>query len=308
MITKFLAKLRSYNNRASNTARLPIAGEAATKQTEQSQLNTEPEVEHSEVVDPELEAAGPTIDPFGLGLTDAAMGGWFNQETGCLISDFNIEAEDIVLDVGCGDGGQASFCGRRGAHVILADINEKLVAEARELLLRTAARKVEGIVSDSTPIPLPNETATRIICSEVLEHVEDPDAVLKELVRVGKPGARYLLSVPDAEAERLQQGIAPESYFQKPNHIRIIEPLDFEQMVNSAGLIVEQRIPRSFYWNLWWLFLWVCDQDASPPWHPLLENWTKTWEALLCMEGGLKVKAALDNALPKSQLIIAKKP
>lgn len=56
---------------------------------------------------------------------------------------------------------------------------------------------------------------------------------MAELVRVGQPGAQYLLTVPDPVAETVQKNLAPDSYFQKPNHIRIFQRDEFEQLVRS---------------------------------------------------------------------------
>lgn len=248
------------------------------------------------------------IDPFQLGLRDSVLAGWFNNVADCVVSDFHIGPDDIVLDAGCGDGGYSNFCGQRGAHIILVDIDAKKVKIAEDRLKNTAARKVEAIVTDSNPLPIPSNTITRIISAEVVEHVDDPAAFFGELARVGKPGARYLLTAPDPVAENLQKGIAPEMYFQAPNHIRIIERDEFEKLITDAGLLIEERIPRSAYWTIWWLFFWHVGDELSPPWHPLLQNWAKTWEALINSEGGLEVKAKLDEVLPKSQVIIARKP
>lgn len=254
-------------------------------------------------VSPDME-----VNPFWLGMDDAIRTGWYQNETNCLIGDFKIEAEDIVLDAGCGDGGHSNFCAKRGAHIILADIDADKVAEAVERLSKSEARKVEAVVSDSNPIPIPDETVTKVVCAEVIEHVADPQQFLSELVRVGKPGARYMLAVPDPVAEHLQEGVAPDSYFEEPNHIRIIERDEFDKMVTDAGLIIEYRANRGAYWTIWWLFFWHCNQDFKPPWHPLLQNWAKTWRTLLDMEGSDKIKFALDEVLPKSQVIVARKP
>jgi SAM-dependent methyltransferase len=248
------------------------------------------------------------IDPFQLGLRDSVLAGWFNNQTDCIVSDFHIGPDDIVLDAGCGDGGYSNFCGQRGAHIILVDIDSEKIKIAEERLKKTLARKVEAIVTDSNPLPIPSETITRIISAEVVEHVDDPVVFFSELARVGKPGARYLLTAPDPVAENLQQGIAPEEYFQAPNHIRIIERDEFEKLVTDAGLLIEERIPRSAYWTIWWLFFWHVGDELNPPWHPLLQHWAKTWETLINSEGGLEVKAKLDEVLPKSQVIIARKP
>jgi SAM-dependent methyltransferase len=49
---------------------------------------------------------------------------------------------------------------------------------------------------DGNTIPFPENTFDSVFCSEVLEHVFNPDKVLKELLRVMKPGAKMLLTAP----------------------------------------------------------------------------------------------------------------
>lgn len=300
MIRKLFSRLSRRNGTHETTA-APAPGKSATDETEPREEALHRDIPRGDVP--------RQVDPFKLGLRDDHLGGWFNRETGCIIGDFRIDPGDIVLDVGCGDGGQANFCAQRGAHVILADIDETSLRQAQHRLIKTGARRVDALLSDSTPLPIPDETATRIISSEVIEHVDDPQAVLRELARAGKPGAYYLLTAPDAAAEHMQEGIAPSIYFEKPNHVRIIEREQFEQMVVAAGLVVEQRFARGFYWNLWWLFFWICEQqEQGAPLPPLLQNWTDTWDTLTKMDRGLEVKTALDNSLPRSQVLIARKP
>lgn len=45
-------------------------------------------------------------------------------------------------------------------------------------------------------LPFPAECFDAIVCSEVLEHVAGPQAMLRELYRALKPGGRLLLSTP----------------------------------------------------------------------------------------------------------------
>jgi len=49
---------------------------------------------------------------------------------------------------------------------------------------------------DATNIPVPDATFDAAVCSEVLEHVPSPEAVLQEAHRVLKPGGTLLLCVP----------------------------------------------------------------------------------------------------------------
>lgn len=258
---------------------------------------------------PALQAMpAPAVDSFHIGLRDALASGWYLQQSDELYRGFVIQAEDVVLDIGCGDGGNSLFCAHRGAHVIVADIDAGKVESTMQRLAGTPARLVQGVVGDANPLALESGVASKVICMEVLEHVDDPAQFLSELVRVGRSGTHYLLSVPDPVQEHLQKKVAPASHFEKPNHIRIIQRDEFETMVSAAGLVIERHEYYGFYWSVWWLFFWVCKVDLSDARHPLLESWARTWETLMDSPNGEQVRSALNDFMPKSQVIIARKP
>ncbi len=52
------------------------------------------------------------------------------------------------------------------------------------------------IVSDITAIPEPDNAFDIVLCTEVLEHVPHPEAALRELVRLVKPGGELILTAP----------------------------------------------------------------------------------------------------------------
>jgi SAM-dependent methyltransferase len=145
---------------------------------------------------------------------------------------------------------------------------------------------------------------------EVLEHVADPVKLMAELVRIGKPRARYLITVPDPSQEHLQKHVARPAYFQEPYHLRIFERADFAALVTQAGLRIERRQYYGAFWSVWYLLFWQANAEdpVTASSHPLLQSWTRTWAALLESEGGLRAKQVLDRLLPKSQAIVAVKP
>lgn len=260
------------------------------------------------------------VDSRDCGLVDAVRSGWFLNDSNELFKGFEILPEDVVLDVGCGGGGATMFCARRGAHVIFTDMLEDKIEALRDRVQQTPARAAQGLVSDSNPLPLPDATASKIIALEMLEHVEVPADVLRELVRVGKPGALYLLAVPDPVGEKIQKEFAPPYYFEQPNHIHIFEREEFAQLVLDAGLIIERRDSYGFFWSMWMFMYWSCAKASGtefdgeshdvvqPPYPPLLSDWAKLWRQLLDMPEAMPMKRALDQLLPKSQVIIARKP
>lgn len=259
------------------------------------------------VVSPE--AASPMPSEAAIQLRDAILRGWFNNANGELFTGFPIGSADVVADIGCGLGGNARFCASRGAKLILADVDPACL-EASSKAIESVADYVpyERHLTNSDPLPIANESCTKIICTEVIEHVESPERLMAELFRIGRPGAQYLLTCPDPSAEALQKRVAPETYFSKPNHVRILDRDEFARLAEAAGLIVESKHFFGFFWSIWWSFFWACDVSLERPKHVLLENWTQTWGALMELPDGLRIKNALDDLMPKSQMLIARKP
>jgi ubiquinone/menaquinone biosynthesis C-methylase UbiE len=248
------------------------------------------------------------FDPFKTGMRDGKLSGWYNHREAELYPGIAVAKEDVVLDVGCGEGGITNFCAQFVAQILFTDIDAEKVAATEHKLKNSNASSVKGVVCDCNPILFNDEVADIVVCMEVMEHVDDPADFLRELYRVGKPGARYLISVPDPVSEQLQQGLAAQEYFQKPNHIHIFQRKEFQQLVANSGLEISNIEYQGFYWTLWWLFFWNAGQDLSPPWDPLLTSWAETWSRMLDTPNGPKLKEKLDKQMPKTQVIVARKP
>ena len=241
-----------------------------------------------------------------VGLQDGYLGGWGKGETGELFEGFCISPADAVVDIGCGDGAFAGFAGQQGASVTFIDVDALRLQAATQLLRETPAKVAIPILSDCNPIPLADGIATKVICTEVLEHVPDAQALMAEIVRIGAPGALYLLSVPHPFAESLQKALAPAEYFAPPYHVRVFTREDFETLVGSSGLVVDRWHADGFFWALHAAMMWSCDADGKP--HHTLDTWAECWSTLLATKDGRRVKAALDAAAPNKQIIVAHKP
>lgn len=264
--------------------------------------------------------AADYVDARDCGLVDAVQSGWFQNASDELFTGFAISSADVVLDIGCGAGGATLFCANRGAHVVFTDVIAEKIDALKSKLSQTPARGVEGIVSDSVPLPLVDNYASRIIALEVLEHVEDPAQVLRELVRVARPGALFLLAVPDPVGEHIQKECAAPHYFDHPNHIHIFEREAFAALIEDAGLTIERRSSYGFFWTMWMLMYWTEQKNSGkpssgethdvvhPPYSALVEDWSSLWRRLIDMPEFSPVKQSLDILMPKSQVIVARKP
>jgi len=102
---------------------------------------------------------------------------------------------DCILDCGCGRGFYLLFIGRIEPACTLygADMDPAVLAQARQHLPDT----VHLFRSDALHLPFPDAFFDKVICSEVLEHLPDDRAGLRELRRVLKPAGVLAITVPN---------------------------------------------------------------------------------------------------------------
>jgi len=247
-----------------------------------------------------------------VGSKDRKLEGWFNGASSELAPGVPILPTDTVVDVGCGDGAFIDFCSRQGAEVFFIDRDAARLATTEAKIKANQARSYRAIQSDCDPIPLEDSIGDLVICTEVLEHVADPRKFLDELIRVAKPGARLLITVPDSRSEKFVGATAPPQYFEEPNHIRIFSAEDFSALVRDAGLEIESHQFMGCFWSIYWPLSWLtCEPGPGLPVdnrHPITEHWRMLWLEVQAHPQGHKIRDTLNQLLPKVQSIVARKP
>jgi SAM-dependent methyltransferase len=110
-----------------------------------------------------------------------------------LVRHAGIRAGASVLDVACGTGVVALTAARLGARVTGVDLTPELVARASEnaTLMRLEATFLEG---DAEAIPLPDASFDVVVSQFGHMFAPRPDVVLKEMLRVLKPGGTLAFS------------------------------------------------------------------------------------------------------------------
>jgi len=112
-----------------------------------------------------------------------------------------------VLDVGCGNGvllpSLASVITPDG-HVDAIDHAPQFVAAAQD---RVKSAGITDLVTvregDACHLPFPDATFDAVHCERVLMHLDDPNAVLREMRRVVKPGGWVVAAETDWEGMRI---------------------------------------------------------------------------------------------------------
>jgi SAM-dependent methyltransferase len=137
-----------------------------------------------------------------------------------------------ILDYGCGNGeivieGRNRGLNIYGVEAFYKGSDSKEVVEATGLLGNEIKELIEG------RIPFPDHYFELIVSNQVLEHVSDMHAVLKEIDRVLVPGGTFISLFPSTEVMREGHcGIPFIHWFSKTCHVRYYYML----VLRSLGL------------------------------------------------------------------------
>jgi len=107
-----------------------------------------------------------------------------------------------LLDVACGTGLWLRAAAQSGAIAAGVDISQKALDVCRQSL-----PQAELHCGPAEQLPFGNEQFDIVSCLGALEHFLDPLAALREMVRVAKPSAVFLLLVPNSEFLPLRLGL-----------------------------------------------------------------------------------------------------
>lgn len=153
-----------------------------------------------------------------------------------------------VLDCGCGEGLVIESLKKRmpqGKYYGF-DIDSDSVSLAKEL-----NPKAEIKMGNIYKVPFPDSFAPVAICTEVLEHLEEPDKALKELKRVS---SKYVVvSVPYEPIFRISNMLRLKymgRFGNTPGHINNWTPFAFKELLKKHFKIEKEIFPLP-----WMMFL-----------------------------------------------------
>ncbi|MBW2528086.1 MAG: class I SAM-dependent methyltransferase, partial [Deltaproteobacteria bacterium] len=97
-----------------------------------------------------------------------------------------------ILEIGCGGGHVLRLFPR--ATLVGVDVSAVMLDKARRNLAGLGAELHHGQIGD---LDLADRSFDRIICTEVLEHVIDPELLLSHARRLLRPGGRAVITFPN---------------------------------------------------------------------------------------------------------------
>ncbi len=184
-----------------------------------------------------------------------------------------LQPGERLLDLGCGEG----------RHSILAYLDAPIEVVGLDLsgedLNTSQARFQEFVDPDDhhrclnfvrgsgLSLPFPDHTFDVVVCSEVLEHIPDFEAVLDEIRRVLKPGGRIAVSVPRFFPEWVCWQFS-DAYHEVPGgHVRIFRTGTLKKAIEKRRFSFRERHwAHALHVPYWWLrcLFWDRGESAWP--------------------------------------------
>jgi 2-polyprenyl-3-methyl-5-hydroxy-6-metoxy-1,4-benzoquinol methylase len=148
--------------------------------------------------------------------------------------------------------------GSGGGHVLRMFRDARLTAiDVSSIFLETARKNLAGydvrfLKGEVDKLDLPDASFDRIVCTEVLEHTQDPEAILATIARLLRPYGVAVITVPNDPLILQLKGIlrrTPVGFALRDRikwggdefHIHQWTPAEFEQLLSRYFRITEQR-------------------------------------------------------------------
>jgi SAM-dependent methyltransferase len=227
-----------------------------------------------------------------------------------------LRSGDKVLDLGCGFGRHAFEAARRGASVVALDAGRDEVngVAAMFIAMVEAGELAEGSVhanvvqGDALHLPFPDGAFDRVICSEVLEHIPDDLAAMRELARVLRPGGTMAITVPRFGPELINWALSDEYHNVPGGHIRIYRRSVLAERLTSTGMIVTgHHYAHGLHSPYWWL---KCLVGTTNDEHPLVKRYHQllVWDIMKKPAATRYAEQVLSPMMGKSIVLYLRKP
>jgi ubiquinone/menaquinone biosynthesis C-methylase UbiE len=165
------------------------------------------------------------------------------------------------------------------------------------------------VQGDALGLPFADGAFDRVIAAEVLEHIDDDTAALRELVRVLRPGGTMAVTVPSFGPERVCWALSDEYHapFVPGGHVRIYRQRELRAKLTTAGLVPRfAHRAHALHSPYWWLRCAVGptndDHRAVATYRRFLE-----WDITTAPTATRWADRALNPVLGKSLVVYATK-
>lgn len=155
-----------------------------------------------------------------------------------------LQAGDRLVDIGSGQGDLAAavHATHPGIGILGLELGASGIAQAQRKV--PDARFVQAnLLEPQRPTPEVARWGTHATCSEVLEHVDEPELLLANATEYLQPGARVVITVPGGPRSAFDRHIGHRRHFTRRS---------LGQVLDVAGLRTERVLAAGFpFFNLY---------------------------------------------------------
>lgn len=143
----------------------------------------------------------------------------------------------VALDVATGAGHTAGAVSSAGVPTVVAlDAAPAMVAIAVE-----SGPGIRGVVGDAERLPFAPDTVDAVTCRIAPHHFPDPEAFVREVGRVLRPGGTFALEDNVAPADdELDAFLNRLERMRDPTHVRSYRTSTWQRWLTDAGFTVEE--------------------------------------------------------------------
>ena len=114
----------------------------------------------------------------------------------CIFHFLNPVKNKKVLDAGCGIGLYSLTLAEKGNMTVGVDVNVRYILSAKKIASDIGIRAY-FICADICNFPFRHQFFDIVLCSDVLEHIDDDELAFRNIAQVVKPGGMVVITVPD---------------------------------------------------------------------------------------------------------------
>ena len=151
-----------------------------------------------------------------------------------------------VLDVGCGGGILSESMAEKGAEITGIDLGEKALKVAQLHQLESGTQVDYRLISVEDLAKQQPASFDVVTCMEMLEHVPDPEAVVRACAQLVKPGGSVFFSTINRNPKAYLFAVIGAEYLLKMlpkgthEYEKFIKPSELSSWARHAGLNVSQ--------------------------------------------------------------------
>lgn len=149
----------------------------------------------------------------------------------------SLKKDDTFCEIGSGGGEGLSIINKNVKYFPI-DLSLKNL----RIIHEKSGNSVSPVMADAYTLPFKNAAFTKLIISEVLEHLQNPELALKEIYRILKPGGRAIISVPYREKISYHLCIHCNKLTPANAHLHSFNEINLSLLAKDAGFKIKRII------------------------------------------------------------------